>query len=65
MQCTVVNCDCTREIQVRLFTGSENNELIERPYELQCTQCGHSPKGHATLSVVRAAPIERRSKPRD
>jgi hypothetical protein len=50
---------------VRVFTGSENNELIEHPYEVKCVKCGHSPKGHVTLNIVRAEPIERRSKPRD
>ncbi|HEU4523365.1 MAG TPA: hypothetical protein VFT12_15255 [Thermoanaerobaculia bacterium] len=53
-----------RSEPVRLYETKDNGQLLERPFARECPECSHPTNLHATISVEKQGPIERRTHPR-
>ena len=64
VRCTAPGCLCERSEPAQLYETRDSGQLLERTFTRDCPGCGHATNGHATVSVEKQEPIERRSLPR-
>lgn len=64
VRCTAEGCLCERSEPARLYETKNSGQLLERRFAKDCPDCGHPTNAHATVSVEKQSPIERRSQPR-
>ena len=65
VRCTVSECACEHSTSALLYESKDKGQLIERPFQQECGQCGHLSRVHATVNVEKHGLVERREKDRE
>ena len=65
VRCTVSGCGCEHSVSALLYESKDKGQLIERPFQQQCAECGHLSRVHATVNVEKHELVERREKDRE